>query len=213
MELRSYNNSEELKQKYIAQLRQHYDADEIIKGQYWEDGKGCAVGCILHSSNHAEGEDLLGLPEWLWRLIDQIFEGLPNQQAKEFPLRFLKSIRVGSDLSRVRYQFVVFLLEENYERVSKLQISAELKKQVLNAIQLCLELNRKAAETGIWDKLAAESVAWSAESVRSAAELTAWSARSAAESVAWLARSAAELEWSAAYERYADKLIELLEAA
>lgn len=50
--MKSFHNDQKIKTKYLARVRAHQKADEIIKGQYWEDGKGCAVGCTLHSSNH-----------------------------------------------------------------------------------------------------------------------------------------------------------------
>jgi len=54
--LTAYHNNQANKDAIIGQLKLHCDADEIIKGQYWEDGKGCAVGCTIHSDNHAEYE-------------------------------------------------------------------------------------------------------------------------------------------------------------
>ena len=45
----AYHNDPAVKTAIMAQLQAHYDADDLIKGQYWENGKGCAVGCTLHS--------------------------------------------------------------------------------------------------------------------------------------------------------------------
>ena len=45
----AYHNDPALKAKLLADLQVHADADQLVKGQYWEDGKGSAVGCTLHS--------------------------------------------------------------------------------------------------------------------------------------------------------------------
>ena len=70
----------------LKQLRAHARADEIVKGRYWEDGKGCAVGCTVHSDSHAAYEAQFGVPQMLARLEDTIFEGLPNDEAKKWPI-------------------------------------------------------------------------------------------------------------------------------
>jgi hypothetical protein len=102
--------------KNIAQLRRrikgHYDADEIVKGTYWENGKGCSIGCSLHSGNHKKGEIEFGVPEPIWWLVDSIFEGLPNAEAKEFPLQFSLALRDATDYSMVTGDFLFWLVDE-----------------------------------------------------------------------------------------------------
>ena len=39
--LLAFHNDPEIKAKYVARVKAHAEADEIIKGKYWEDGKGC----------------------------------------------------------------------------------------------------------------------------------------------------------------------------
>lgn len=34
------------KDAILAQLQLHHDADEIVHGVYWENGRGCAVGRV-----------------------------------------------------------------------------------------------------------------------------------------------------------------------
>jgi hypothetical protein len=125
--LLAFHGKQEIKDKYIARLEEHYRADEIIKGQYWENGKGCAVGCTIHSGNHKAYEDELGIPTIIARLEDVIFEGLPNKDSKEFPLQLLKSINVGADLSKVADKFLIKLLNRS--------------------ILLCDERGKKATQT------------------------------------------------------------------
>lgn len=100
--MRAFHNDPEIKEKFLKRLRAHYEADEIVKGTYWENGKGCAVGCTIHGNDHSKYEEELGIPIILARLEDRIFEGMPNAESKEWPIKFIESINVGSDLSKVR---------------------------------------------------------------------------------------------------------------
>lgn len=87
--MKAFHNDPAIKGKYLARVRMHREADQLVKGQYWENGKGCAVGCTVHSSSHADYETELGIPRKLARIEDGIFEGLPNGQALSWPERFL----------------------------------------------------------------------------------------------------------------------------
>ena len=110
--MKAFHNNPLTKVKYTNRLKDHYAADEIIQGKYWENGKGCAVGCTIHSGEHLAFETELGIPQVLARLEDSIFEGLPNKLAKEFPLQLLSAINVGADLSKVWNYFAIWLLTD-----------------------------------------------------------------------------------------------------
>ena len=94
-----------VKREYLSRVRKHRKADELIHGTYWEHGKGCAVGCTVHSGNHGDYETQLGIPRILARLEDGIFESLSNGKAQEWPERFLSAIKPGADLSLVWPKF------------------------------------------------------------------------------------------------------------
>ncbi len=113
--LTAFHGDSRIKARYIARVRQHFLHDQIVQGQYWENGKGCAVGCTLHTSSgeHWRYETELGIPRVIAYLQDRIFEGLSNEEAKEFPLAFLKAIPVGADLSRVVAIFLRWLLVDD----------------------------------------------------------------------------------------------------
>ena len=102
----AYHNDPKVKKDILAQLQQHYDRDEIVQGRYWEDGKGCAVGCTVHSSDHGLYPLLFGIPVILARLEDDIFELLPNHKAKEWPIAFMSAIKPGQDLSLVVWRLL-----------------------------------------------------------------------------------------------------------
>ena len=193
----AYHNKPELKADILTQLAVHREADEIVKGQYWTGGKGCAVGCTIHSGQHIEYESRFGIPVMLARLEDAIFEGLPNAAAQKWPERFMGAIQPGADLSRVGWAFLHWLLTD--EAVNP-GISHPLVK---DAIAECADLICRLKNGQSVAARSAASAAWSAErsaeSARSAAESAArsaasaaWSAESAARSAASAARSAAE---------------------
>src|SRR5258708_976960 len=217
MNLISYKNDKNLKKIFLEEIIKHRKADQIVQGTYGRENgiwKGCAVGCSIHSlnirlnktystSDHSVYETELGIPEWLARLEDGIFEGLSVEEAKLWPEKFAKAIPVGVNLEPVKWKFSTYLLKENIDRVLSLDnISDELKKQVVDSIRGVLKIYEDAIKSGEWNGSAAElarSAARSAEAAKSAAKSAAWlaaesAARSAAESAAW----SAEAAWSAA---------------
>jgi len=229
--MEAFLNDKKIQRKFIRRLEEHSKLDEIIKGQYWEDGKGCAVGCTIHSDTHNCYEIELGIPEWVARLEDSLFEGMPNEQAKEFPLKLLKAVPLGfSNWQHIYHQLCIFMLED----ICKNTDNKLVQKAVCDIITLHKTESKdvsawSAAESAAWSAAesaawsAAESAAWSAaeSAARSAArsaESAAWSAarsarsaRSAAWSAAESARSAWSAAWSAAFYQISEKLIELLE--
>src|SRR6202008_414365 len=106
----AFHNDQKIKDKYLSRVIAHQKADEIVKGIYWKNGKGCAVGCTIHGNDHSKYEKELGIPIILARLEDGIFENLPDDLAKLWPEQFLNAINVGSDLSSVWPKFANWLL-------------------------------------------------------------------------------------------------------
>ncbi len=85
----TFHGDPKLKEQRIDQVRAHRLADQLVHGIYWEYGKGCAVGCTIHSNQHIAYETELGIPVELAYLEDSIFESLPNGKALMWPERFL----------------------------------------------------------------------------------------------------------------------------
>ena len=177
MEL-SWKSDKKLKTALVKEMYSHKEQDQIIKGTYGKQNgvwKGCAVGCAIHSLNikkktdwktddHSVYEKELGIPLFLAYLEDNIFEGLPDKDNSQFAVDFLEAIPVGVNLEPVKYKFLKYLLEENHKTVSALKdIKDDLKKQVLNAIDMCMAVMDGAIKTGKIDGSAA-SAAWSAAS-------------------------------------------------
>ena len=109
----AYHGDKKVKSKYVRRVRAHAKADQLVQGYgYWEDGKGCAVGCTIHGSEHSAYETELGIPRAIARIEDRLFECLPTKRARRWPSQFLAAIPVGADLSMVVPRFLVFILTD-----------------------------------------------------------------------------------------------------
>jgi hypothetical protein len=194
--LLAYHNDQAIKDKYLARVTAHRAADELIQGfGYWHDGKGCAVGCTIHGSDHMAYEAELGIPVAIARLEDSIFEALPGDSAREWPGRFLDAIRPGADLSRVTPKFLYWLLTT--EAVNP-GINHDLVK---GAIAQCVAVVKEWADSGVVNESARAAAAAAEAAAKSARAAAARSARAAAAAAAWSARAAAaaeSAEWEAA---------------
>ena len=204
--MRAFIDTTITKPAILAQLHTHAVEDAIIKGKYWKDGKGCAVGCTIHSNNHAEYEPRFGIPQMLAQLEDCIFEGLPNDKAKEWPIRFMSSICPGSDLSCVGWKFLYWLLTD--EKINPGINHPMVRDAVRQCADVLLSLTKgesaaESAANAAWSAArsaagAAESAAGAAESAAAGAANAAWSAAGAAKSAAWSAAGAAKSAANAA---------------
>jgi hypothetical protein len=125
----AFHGDESIKLKYLVRVRAHRLADQIVKGQYWENGKGCAVGCTLHSGNHADFETELGIPGQLAYLQDVLFENLPIDEARMFPEHFLESIPVGADLYPAFWKFMLYLLLDDVYGLNRVEENKEILRQ------------------------------------------------------------------------------------
>ena len=152
----AFHSKSSVKAKYLRRVRAHAKADQIIHGKYWERGKGCAVGCTIHSAEHGAYETELGIPLMLARLEDTLFEGQTNGKAKTFPVRFLAAIKPGADLSTVGWKFLHWLLTE--------ELSGREHPQVGAVVKQCADVLVPLTKGKKVDASAAASAAASAES-------------------------------------------------
>ena len=219
--MEAYHSNPELKAQFVALITAHEAADEIVQGTYWNDGRGCAVGCSIDSlnritgtrhshDNHAAYESLIGVPRILARLEDGIFEGLPLDVAKTWPRRFAEAIRPGADLSGVWTCFAVWLLTDAEHGVIRF---AKNKRQ-RTAIQAVAELYSRqiAGETiskNAWQSAANAAYAAAANAAYAANAYAANAAYAAAANAAYAAAAAADAAYAAdaadaaAYAAYA----------
>ena len=164
----SFHGKQEIKDFYLARIKAHALADEIVKGQYWENGKGCAVGCTIHSNEHANYEKEIGILRILARLEDKIFENLPNDLARTWPEKFIDAIPVGKDLSNIWPRFAIFILTDKTQCASRrpqCEIIANKYQQKLEGMSIAWEAAADAAASAAAaDAAAGSSYAASAAS-------------------------------------------------
>ena len=114
--MKAFTDTEVLKAELLAVLARHRQANNFVQGRFWNDERGCPIGCALHAfrpgvkSSYAHYEPLFGIPEALVLLEDFIFEGLAPPQAYAWPERFTAAIPEGSDLGNVADRFSLWLL-------------------------------------------------------------------------------------------------------
>lgn len=228
--LLAFHGDVKIKEKYLTRVRAHRAEDELVKGQYWEDGKGCAVGCTIHSSDHAKYESQLGIPMTIARLEDSIFEELPNECAMTWPERFLEIIPVGADLSQVTDKFLLWLLSDKKcgvlqcaqgDGVVAIQKIMSLYERKISGEQILEQEWGDAADAAYAAAYAADAVAYSAAyAAAHAAYAVAYSDVAVAYSDACAAYAAGAAVGTAARAAYAaranrriaqsEKLLELL---
>src|SRR5687768_13396557 len=162
----SYHGDFGLKERFVGLIEQHRLADQIVQGTYGtrSDGvwKGCAVGCSVRSlaimngedpdeiglyswGNHRRLETDLGIPMWLARLEDHIFEALSPQDAPSWPGNFSRAIPVGIDLGPLRYRFTSFLLRDAADRARRTsKLEQRLNAEVAYVVGLAAAIHDRA---------------------------------------------------------------------
>jgi hypothetical protein len=192
----AFHNDEKIKQKFLARLAEHRRLDNLVKGATGQDGKGCAVWCTMNAYDHKAYETEIGVPQWLARMEDAIFEGLPKKEAMEWPERFLKAIKPGVDLEKVKGPFLIFVLESTLDKFNHKKFP-DVKKAINTVIGLYRsESTDRAKYTAASDAAnagarAATDAATAYAAVNAAAAYAAYAARAAAYTAAIAANSAA----------------------
>ena len=226
----SFFGEQALKDAVVERIKEHQRLDQIVQGIYWDGAKGCGIGCVLHSDEHMAFERQLGLPVFLAYMDEHIFESLPKEDAKYWPLRFIEAVPVGVDLELVFPRFMHWVLTDPDGLVKHANAHA---KVIINDVATMyarriegIPFDRAAAwaaETAAWAaawaaRAAARAAAW--EAAWEAARASAWAAETAAEeAAAWAARAAARAARAARADgnksmihRQADYLITLLQS-
>ena len=160
------------------EVANHINDDRVRQGTYWENNKGCFIGCLTHSNQAQAVTDKFGMPLPLVKMTERIFERLPEKEAVQFFADIPHAIGAdGKDLSLVHWKFLRDVLLRLPEITPEIQT-------VIDGISLL-------AEGKEWSKDKAVSAAYAAYSTH-AAESAAYAAAHAAESAAYAAFHAAE---------------------
>ena len=198
----------ESKQSVLDRLQEHRRLDQLIKGQYWEDGKGCAVACLTHADNggHDQFPARWGIPVQIAYLIDTIFEALPTEDAMEWPVRVMSAIPEGADLSKVWDRYASWMLHDlatlNGVDPSVGVIAGLFDRAVAGDEPTPQEWEQAAQATQAAQAARVARIAWAARDA-----WDAWAVRAAWDAWdAWAVRDA----WAASVKDSADMLVEIL---
>ena len=199
------------------EVAKHLEADALIKGAYWQRGKGCFIGCLTHSDNPKTAVDRFGLPQPVLRIAEDIFEALPEDEGKAFFAALPAAVeRDGKDLSRVHWQFLA----------AELRALPRVKADVQAVIDPVIEGMDLLSKGQEWQEAlayAARAAHYAAAYAARAAHYAASDAASAAHYAAYVARyasyaasyaaSAASTASAAVRIRQRDTLISLIASA
>lgn len=246
--MRAFTDTLVTKEQFVKEIVWHWEQDAFVQGVYEtmdldEVFRGCAIGCSIHSiatltqqpldcSDHSLYEKYLGVPEWLAKVEDAIFEGLPKNEAEEWPLQFTEAIKVGADLDQIKPAFLVFILEFSLE-----QLQNEEFKLQREAVESCIKLwqhddigskDWELARSSTWNTAldaaamhnpavsAAIAATSAANSISQHSSSVSAAIADAIESVTWFAESSpsSSSSWAATsatyYTEFGDKLLELM---
>ena len=91
----------ELKAEVMRRLHEDQELDRIAQAIYWEDGRGCHLGCLTRRNEgaHAATERMFAIPERIAYWLETVFEGLPTSDAPQWVIDSTDAIPVGADLS------------------------------------------------------------------------------------------------------------------
>lgn len=198
--------NEETKQRWVAEMKSHQDADRLIRGQWLHDSnccgcfnKGCFFGCAMQTKIDPlkKAIEAMKLPSWLIYLAERIYEGLPEDEYLDFPVKLLESIPVNTDITSVKHDLAILRLEG--------LVNADNGVLVNDAIEGVIHCHRnyRSIRPSVWSaaRSAARSAADSIED--SVGQLDDWAALTAAYTADESAKPAAEpstadsAEWAA----------------
>jgi hypothetical protein len=215
--------TQEIKDIYVARAMAHQAADDFEKGHYWDGKKGCAVGCLAHDDDkpHETLARELSTPEFIFYLADEIFEGLPLKESKQWPVDFMQAMPVGLSPEQwdkqIKAPFLIYVLDGVLDTFDHDKIP-DVKAAIDGSIALW---RRDDIGSGAFNAAAeavaaaADAAAWGAEAAGAlrAAEAAAWAAEAAVEAAADAAGWAAGALRDEKYKDFANKLLELMREA
>ena len=159
----TFFNDPQLKAALLARLEGHRLADEIVQHDYWQNSKGCLIGCAIHGNNALKFEHEFGLSVYVARLGEYFFETFPLDKAKTLPVEIIEAIPVGVDSSLVWPHFWHWLVTDPKHGLLCLPLQS-------NIVDL---LKRVDALYATWPHVDERAAAW-------APRAAAWAAGAAA---------------------------------
>jgi hypothetical protein len=207
----------------------------VQNGWHMTDADGRELACLLGAIDpDVDGPEKCPgtvMPPWVAHLLPTLFDGVREERALDYGMRFARALRSGNTDESVMRRFLIVCVENAissatpkgdppayWTQVSKAcaDVVALLKKGSLNkdkaaaARAAWAAWTAEAAAAAAWTAEAAAAAAWAARTAAEAAEAAAWKAAAAAWA-AWAARTArAQQAGSEQYERLFDALLDAM---
>ena len=142
--------NEETKQNFLNMALFREENDLFEQGQWLDDEKekegifcGCMHGSLMQKTESVveESAKAMGWPLWLSYLSEKIFEGLPEEDAKKFPVQLIKAI--PENITDEQFQQV--RVETEIARLGRLKAIQEKsdysgKQKIIDVLDLCISL-------------------------------------------------------------------------
>lgn len=104
--------SEEVKDRAIAVMKLHKELNMVVQRRTWQHDKGSHFGCLTHSwkNNHEKSERFTGFPQHVCYWLEEISDGLPTADYREWIVDSLSAIPVGVDTKLAYHSFCAYVL-------------------------------------------------------------------------------------------------------
>ena len=183
-------------------MLEHQKADQLVQGAWWnsEEKTGCFYGCAVHENDESAIEKAIqkfGIEPWVAYWSEQVFEGLPQKLALNWPVELLDAmIQFEGDYKDIFHKLSIKRLENlpntNDENVNQaiekvieyhLNPTEDKRKEALSAARSAAHSAATAASFGgIFDTFggtfsASDAAADSAASSAYLASSALWAAR------------------------------------
>jgi hypothetical protein len=141
--MQAFHADPAVKLEILTRLKLHAECGEIInRANAWNDGKGGAVGCMVHDSDLAVWQERTGIPKAVGSALDVASSYLDEpEQAARFVLEWVEAVEVGQDLRSVAPALVEWLLSDGEHGIHRLAEDETVRRMVSGIA----DLHRRAA--------------------------------------------------------------------
>lgn len=105
--LKAFHSKKKIKLKHLDAVLYH-----LLPNSGKRCGLRCSIQCASEKDVYKNYEVRLGIPRWLGALEHALYIGMGKKKAASWPKRFLSSIKVGSDLNKVKTPFIIIVLND-----------------------------------------------------------------------------------------------------
>ena len=191
----AYHNDPSRKSKLVQSVADHIAADRLMQcATGGSREKGCTVACAHQSLlveeiglekswekayNHASLAERMGIPEWIPRLVDTLYEGMNTEDSKQFSQDWIAAIPVGADTSKALPYMLAASVREAGNAIRD-QGASEVLRCCDDVLSLLLrEIGGEEISHAIWSASAASTLSAARTARADSAACAACAARAA----------------------------------